>query len=263
MKRIIATVGIIIVLFPSFNVRAADTASSTPIPDGKLTLAVLEQISSWEELYNTVHPISDDVLDTIENKEDYYCVLLIEGINQRKTIPYSDNEEYVSFSFESIKFEEIDIKRFLMKIDKIISIYNKFNDLRLVWEHWPLNKDSMQICVDSVNALTRPATRVGQRVFLKDYTVFWESAQYDGSGKHEKVVDNSFVPEDCIVTVNGYAYYEDATRRVISENYYVPFDELTMQEPEISHKHPRMYHVCTEDTDLGWVHAEDIIRVSD
>ena len=262
MKKIIATLGIIIVLFSSFNVRAADTASSTPIPDGKLTLAVLEQISSWEELYNAVHPISDDVWDTIEeNKEDYYCVLLIEGINQRKTIPYSHDEEYVSFSLDNIKFEEIDNSRFLLKVAEIISIYNNSNDLHLVWEHWPLNKNCMQIHVDSVNALSRPATQVGQKVFLKDYTVLWESAQYDGSGKCEKVTVNSCVPENRIVTVNGYAYYEDATRRVISESYYVPFCEITDQEPEISHKHPRMYHVCTEDTDLGWVHAEDLICV--
>lgn len=262
MKKIIATLGIIFVLFSSVAVHAEIKTSSDPIPYGRLTLEVLHQMKSWEELYNAVHPISDDVWDTIEeNKEDYYCVLLIEGINQRKTIPYSHDEEYVSFSLDNIKFEEIDNSRFLLKVAEIISIYNNSNNLHLVWEHWPLNKNCMQIHVDSVNALSRPATQVGQKVFLKDYTVLWESAQYDGSGKCEKVTVNSCVPEDRIVTVNGYAYYEDATRRVISESYYVPFCEITDQEPEILRKQPRMYHVCTEDTDLGWVHAEDLICV--
>ena len=262
MKKIIAVLGIVFMLSSTLAVQAEVTTSSNPIPDGRLTLEVLHQMESWEELYNAVHPISEDVLATIESNEDYYCVLLIEEINQRKTIPYSHDEEYVS-SFLDIDLNKIELNRFIPKVAEIISVYNNSNDLHLVWEHWPLNKDYMQIYVDSVNALTRPATKVGQKVFLKDRTVFWESAQYDGFGKHEKITGNSCVPKDCIVIVNGYAYYEDATRRVISENYYVPFDELTMQEPEISHKHPRMYHVCTEDTDLGWVHVEDIICVSE
>lgn len=261
MKKSIATLLVIVlILMFSFNVRAE---SPNPVPDGKLTLELLQQMESWEDLYNSVHPISDDVLKKIESKEDYYCVLLIEGINQKKTIPYYNNLEYVSISLEDIKFKDIDNKRFLMKIDRIINIYNDFNNLHLVWEHWILNKDYMMIRIDSVNALTRPATQVGQKVYLKDYTVFWESAQYDGSGKHAKLTGNASVPKDCIVTVNGYAYFENATRLIIQESYYTPFSELSVQEPEISHRRPRMYHVCTENTDLGWVHAEDIIRVTD
>lgn len=262
MKKIIAVLGIVFMLSSTLAVQAEVTTSSNPIPDGRLTLEVLHQMESWEELYNAVHPISEDVLATIESNEDYYCVLLIEEINQRKTIPYSHDEEYVS-SFLDIDLNKIELNRFIPKVAEIISVYNNSNDLHLVWEHWPLNKDYMQIYVDSVNALTRPATKVGQKVFLKDRTVFWESAQYDGSGKHSKLADNSFVPEDCIVTVNGYAYYENATRLAIKDSYYDPFCELNNQEPEILRKQPRMYHVCTEDTDLGWVHVEDIICVTE
>ena len=258
MKKIVATfLGICLLLLSSFNVRADDT---TQLPDGKLTLAVLEKMSSWEELYNTVHPISDDILDTIENKEDYYCVLLIEGINQKKIIPYSHNEEYVSFSLD-IEFKDIEIKRFLLKIKKIINIYNDSSKTtRIYLEHLPLNRDYMQIRINSVNALTRSATQVGQKVLPKDYAVFYESA-YGGS--HIKMKDSSSVPEDCIVKVNGYVYYEDVTRHCIQKVYYVPFNELAAEsEPRISHRQPRMYHVCTQDTDLGWVNVDDIIRVN-
>ena len=55
----LSKLGICLLLLSSFNVRAEDTTS---LPDdGKVTLEVLEKMSSWEELYNTVHPISDDV----------------------------------------------------------------------------------------------------------------------------------------------------------------------------------------------------------
>ena len=136
---------------------------------------VIYDLTSKE--YRTVN--GTIIFKTIENKEDYYCVLLIEGINQKKTIPYSHNKEYVSFSLDDIKYKEIDNSRFLRKAEKIIEIYNASSKTRIYLEHLPLNRDYMQIRINSVDALTRPATQVGQKVLLKDYAVFYESAYGD------------------------------------------------------------------------------------
>jgi len=71
-------------------------------------------------------------------------------------------------------------------------------------------------------------------LILKDRTVFYESA-YGGS--HIKMKDSFSVPEDCIVTVNGYVYYEDVTRHCIQKVYYVPFSELDAESgSKISHR---------------------------
>ena len=76
IKKLIAIFGIIFVLSSALAVRAEITTSSTPIPDGKITLGFLEQITSWEELYNVVHPILVNLL----NRDLKYCVNSLECI---------------------------------------------------------------------------------------------------------------------------------------------------------------------------------------
>lgn len=48
----------------------------------KFILKLLSLISSWDELINTVLPISDNYRN-IENKEDYYCVVLVRSFIEK------------------------------------------------------------------------------------------------------------------------------------------------------------------------------------
>lgn len=241
----------------------AETIKVEEAENGRLTMEFLERMSSWEELVNTVLPISDIIWDDIGNKEDLYCLMLIEGINKKKTAHIYHNEEYVSLGLGGISLEEIDYYRFLRKCQKIIDIYNAYNDLELVWEPQILNEKYMQIDVKSTTEIdmSNPANQVGQKVVLKHDSIYWESAWHDGTGKHGIAADtNGYIPEDSIVTVNGVAYYSDESRTDIVGNYYKPYDELGEQGVNIEFWELHMLHVCTETTDLGWVYPEDVVR---
>lgn len=239
-----------------------DFVETKEAEDGKITLELLQRITSWKELTNTAFSISDSNCNDTTNKEDFYCIMLITSINKRSTAPVYHDEEYISQSIGGIRLKEIDYNRLMQKYQKIIDIYNTSNNLQLVWKTKLLNEEIIQVDIKSTNISDReqPVTQVGQKAILKNGAIYWESAQNDGSGKHEVATDtNHYIPEDYVVTVNGYAYYSDKSRTTISESYYTPYGELGGKECDIKGSEFRMVHICTETTDLGWVYAEDVV----
>lgn len=272
MKKLLAIALGTVIMFSSLTARVcaispdtlqAETIKVEEAENGRLTMEFLEQMSSWEELVNTVLPISDIIRNDTENEEDIYCLMLIEGINKKLTAHIYHNEEYVSLGLGGINLEEIDYCRFLRKCQEIIDIYNAYNDLELVWEPQILNEKYMQIDVKSTTAIdmSNPATQMGQKVVIKHDSIYWESAWHDGNGKYGIAADtNGYIPENSIVTVNGVAYYSDESRADIVGIYYKPYDELGEQGVDIVSWKIRMLHVCTETTDLGWVYPEDVVR---
>lgn len=227
------------------------------VEDGKLTLEVLQQMSTWKELVNMTLPISDNSRNNIENKEDFYCVMLIENINERSIATVYHDQEFISVGLGGIKRNEIDYERMMRKYKEIIRIYNESNKLQLVWETKSLSFDCIQVNVESTNVaeLERPAIMIGQKVILKEGTVYWQSAYNDGTGEFGVWTD-----EDCVATVNGVAYYTDKTRTKIEECIYSTFDELGEKEDIYIETYKfRMLHICTKNSDLGWIYPESCV----
>lgn len=101
MKKFASVVlSIVILMLSSLTVWAENTGSNQwnlhqasyeneneteiqEVEDGELTLELLQRTNSWEELVNTTLPISDQGWKKIKNREDYYCVMLIESINKK------------------------------------------------------------------------------------------------------------------------------------------------------------------------------------
>lgn len=285
MKKLFAMVLVVIMvmLLSSFNVRAETiepskqpqkcdfTPSDILIPetdegeekDGKITLEFLKQMSSWKELANTVLPIAN--IDRRKLKgEDWYSVMLIESLNKApQTIPIYHDAEYVHLCIGGISLQEIDHDRLMRKYQAIIYIYNASNRLQLVLESKILNEYYMQVDVQSINLmdLEHPATAIGQHVVVKNGAKYWESSWNDGSGRYGIATDdNLYIPEDSIVTVNGVSYLDEVRTNVI-ESYYKPYSEVGDQKVQIETSKRRMLHICTETTDLGWVYAEDVVRI--
>lgn len=278
-KKFAVVLCAIIIMISSFTAYAEDTEFSQwdppkasydnieteEVEDGKLTLELLDQMDSWEELINTALPVSYIDRANIENKEDRCCVMLMECINVRNKAHVYHDQEYISVGLGGIRLEEIEYERMLKKYQKIIEIFNESNDLHLVWEAKPLSGNCFQINVESTNSIEmrNPATKVGQKVILKPGIKYWESAANDGSGKYDTVTKkNTYIPRGGVVTVNGYAYYTDDSRNTIEELYYRSYSEIGDKEAHIVEPWRfRMLHICTPTTDLGWVYPEDVIMV--
>lgn len=279
MKKIFAGVlCVLIFMLSGYTVQAKDTSfeqdtsqasfedvetKEANVEDGKLTLELLDQIESWEELIKTGLPISYGDRANIGNKEDRYCVMLLETLNEKNTENVYHNQEYVSVGLGGIKLEEINYDRLLKKYQRIIDIYNESNNLHLVWEVKPLSFNCIQVDIESTNLieLSNTATMVGQKVILKPGTRYWESPLNDGSGEYGEVNKNNiYIPKDGVVIVNGFVYYKDDTRKKIVESYYKPYNELKNNECNIVLWNYRMIHICTETMDLGWIYPENVIR---
>ncbi len=234
------------------------------LEDGKISIEILTQIASWEELQNTVIPISEIDASRITNKEDWYCVLLIQGISETKTVTAYHNMEYVAMGLGSISIKEVDYDRLLTKFQRIIGIYNSDHELKLSWTVQIVNEQLAKVEVNSINLteIDNPIEEIGQKVEIKQGTLYWESAYDNGSGQYGIATDsNPYIPRDFIVTVNAVAYYTDENRTTVGESVYVDWDELGNPKNEIKLWKFHMLHICTQDTDLGWVYPEDLILV--
>ena len=270
MKKIFAIILSITILFPSINARAEVTDDATMVvtsnqsetmevvEDGELTIEVLQQISSWDELKALLS------FNNKENEEDLYCVMLLKGIDKTHIAPLYHDMEYVGIGLGGIDRKVIDQDRLMKKFQTIIDIYNKSNDLQLVWESKILNDSYMQVDVRStnLNVLNNPAIELGDIVTVSDDAIYWESSWNDGSGNYGIIrQDNAYVPEDNTVIVNGVSYL--GTENTVIESYYKPYNELTDNEVEIKFYERRMLHLCTPNGDLGWVYPEDVRRKND
>lgn len=222
-----------------------------------LTMDFFKNVSSWEELLTTV-----DNIDVATDDEEWYCCWIINGIRHSQIKPIYHNQQYISKIYGGIRIKDINKEQFLKKLDYIFNIYNASNHLYLKWKHTVLNEYFMQVDIKSLNADQGSATYLGQKVLLKEGSIYWESPEHDGTGRFGIVNEtNPYIPADRKVLVNGFVYYTNERRESILKNSYCPFKELANSRLGINQGKYRMIHICTAETDLGWVWAEDVIPI--
>lgn len=265
MKKLFAFTLTLSILLSSFTVRAEDTTLNTEnVPtesetsvnvqeteivedNSTLTIDVIEELF-WEELVNKSQSITSE--------EDKYVSWLINGIDNTQTIPAYHDTCYVKYGIGGIALEKVDYDRLMQKFQRVIDLYNYYHDLQLEITPKILNELYMQVDVNSTNLeyLENPVTCVGQLAHLELRSsigvVYWESSQNFGSGKHGMAtINNAYIPNDLVVTVNGVAYLDDYGN-IISSSYG------TTQEIEIWKK--RMIHISANGIDLGWVYPTNL-----
>lgn len=255
MKKFFAIILVFTFLFSTNTmVRAAELNEVVET----LTMEFFENESSWDELVNTV-----DNIAVAANDEEYYCCWIIDGIRHSQIKPIFHNQPYISKSYGGIRIKDINQQQFLKKLEYIFDIYNASNPMLLNWKHTVLNKDFMQVDIKSTNADIGSATYIGQRVLVKEGSIYWESPEHDGTGRCGIVNEtNPYIPANRNVLVNGFVYYTNESRESILQNSYSPFKELSNSTLGINQGKYRMLHICTADTDLGWLWAEDVIPIS-
>lgn len=238
----------------------AELISTKPaVPDGKLTLDIIENwSSSWKEFINYTIPMNFRY-SNIESLEDQYCVMLIEGISHTMTAPIYHDNGYVKFGLGGLRVQEVELGRLLYKFNAIIALYNQTNELDLVWQPQMLSKVIMQVDIESTNVewIEHPAHIIGEVVQVRQGAKYWESSWNDGSGKYEIVTNSSpYFAESSVLRVNGVSYLDDSCTNVLS-SYYCPYGKLDEDTTRIDLSR-RMFHLCSSTTDLGWFYAEDV-----
>ena len=222
------------------------------VPDGELTLDIIKNHSgSWEEFVNYTIPITFGfTYSNIECLEDRYCLMLIQDINHTMTASIYHDAEYVKLGLGGFKFQAI------------IELYNKTNELDLVWQPEMLSEKFMQVDVKSTNLdwLEHPALTIGEVVQVRQGAKYWESSWNDGSGKYGIVTDsNPYFAEDAVLRVNGVSYQDDSRTHILS-SHYCPYSKLDEDTTQIDLSR-RMLHLCSDTIDLGWFYAEDVTRL--
>ena len=206
-----------------------------------LTIEVIEN-SFWDKLESFNYPV--------KTKEDEYLTWLIDGIREpTNTIPAFGDLPYISLGIGGFREEEIDFERFIYKCQRIIDLYNHTHDLQLMMKASITCSEMLQIDVQSKKPdfIENMVILTGQLAHVKE-TMYWESAQNYGSGKNG-------VTETRVVQVNGAAY--------LDENGEVQSSYYGKTPKQIEMWAPRMLHICTEDTDLGWVYPTQLTCIDE
>lgn len=238
-----------------------ELSSTKPaVPDGKLTLDIIENWpSSWEEFVNYNIPMNFSY-SNVESKEDQYCITLIKSINHKMTAPIYHDYEYVKSGMGGIKVQEVKLSRLIYKFHAIIELYNKTNEFDIVWQPKMLSEEIMQVDMESTNVewLEHPAYAIGEVVQVKQGAKYWEASWNDGSGKYGIVTDsNPYFAEGSVLRVNGVSYLDDSWTDVLW-SYCCPYTELNGDTTLLHLSRRRMLHLCSGTTDLGWFYAEDV-----
>lgn len=220
--------------------------SAEAVEEGDITAELLKGFSSWKELYDELVPMQYKGPKHYNSYEDWHLVNIMDGISRTMTVPVYHNMEYTSFNYGGLDLKEVSYDRFMNKVHDIIDVYNKdaAEERKLVMDTRVTNSQFLSVELKSQNTLFTPATQIGQRVKLKKGTKYWESAYGDGSGKY------GILSEDIECNVTGYAYL-DENRENIIESY------VGDEKKDIFPWENRLVHISTDNTDLGWVWAEE------
>lgn len=243
MKKLFTLTFILSILVTTLGVRAnaQETMAEDENDNSYLTIEVIEN-SFWEELESFKYPKI--------TKEDEYLNWLIDGICEPKiTIPAFGDIPYINFGL-GLRKEKINLDRFVYKCQRIIDLYNHTHDLQLTMKIKVLSSESLQIDVkqEKPEFIENMVTLTGQLAHVKEDTIYWESAQYFGSGKNG-------ITKTKVVQVNGVAYL-DENGDVVS-SYYGTAPE------QIERWALRMLHICTEEGDLGWVYPTQLTCIDE
>lgn len=263
MKKLFAFTLVVFILLSNFTVRA-ETSSN----ENETAVALQEECNSLEDNSTlTIEVISelfwDELVDkshSITSEEDRCVSWLINAVDEPQTIPAYPDETYISYSQGGIPLNNIEYDRLMQKFYCVIELYNHYHNLQLELTPKILNELYMQIDVKSTNLryLENPVTQIGQLAHIDlrngGSIRYWESSQNFGSGKSGMAsLNNPYLSNDLIVTVNGVAYLDD-DGNIISSSYGGS-DEINFWEK-------RMLHISANGIDLGWVYPTDLTRVN-
>jgi len=103
-----------------------------------------------------------------------------------------------------------------------------------------------------------------QQYIVEENATYWESSEKGGSGKHNNVTaENPYISEDRVITINGISYLDEDGKILFST--YVEYKDMQgaqapkiLEMPEGTTK--RMYHICTGETDLGWIDIDQVTK---
>ena len=217
--------------------------------EDKITMEFLNQQSSWDELLANMPQIGSEGSDS-----DLICETLIFKLASSQWMVHADNAYHFKYVINgSLGSEERKLDEQRFKYDKIVELYNASNSPK-AYLHYNAIGNQYQVLLYSYPywiTYTRPG-KVGEAVFVRTGARYWQSCKNDGSGDYGVITpDNSGV-----FTINGIAYLDDERSTVVSK-YYAPYGEKL--DVEIQYDKPLMLHICTPDTDYGWVYADDVI----
>jgi len=244
MKKLFTLTLILCILVTGLGVRTnAQETVAEDEDNSVLSINVIEN-AFWEKLEGLNYPV--------RTKEDEYLTWLISGISEpTSTIPAFGDLPYISYSMGGLREEDIDVDRFIYKCQRIIDLYNHTHDLQLTMKaDFSTSSKMLGIDVRSENPdfIENMVVLTGQLAHVKERTIYWESAQNYGSGKNG-------VTDTRVVQVNGVAY--------LDENGEVQSSYYGKTPRQIEMWATRMLHICTEDTDLGWVYPTQLTCIDE
>lgn len=228
--------------------------------NGLVTIEYLENLS-WED-------IRDNYTNLFINSDDLYLYHVIMNIDRDDSFDIKNG--YILSRNGMVYLEKTTYDVICQKLQIIIDKYNVANDIqiKLYTKQYTDDPGHMNITLLSSNY---PATYVGQTVQLKRGALFYESSKHFGSGNYSTTFyidcvgygfeQFSYIPNDYMVLVNGISYLDD-DGNIISATY-MTFDEIMAQNMHISIDFSKTYmlHICTSQTDLGWLVPEDVKSV--
>lgn len=245
----------------SFTIEAAHVRSNSvknvERENGLVTIEYLE-ILSWNE-------ISENYKNLFTCGDDLYLKNVIMRIDRDDDFDIKNS--YILSRNGLVYLTDTTYDIMCQKLQIIIDKYNAVNEIqiKLYTEQYDDKPGHMNITLLSSN---NPATYVGEFVKLTWGALLHESSQNFGSGNSSKTfyidcarycfASFSFIPEDYIVLVNGISYLDDNGNIISSK--YITFDEVISQNINIPIDFGKNYmlHICTNQTDLGWIVPEDV-----
>ena len=204
----------------------------------------IEQSKNWQGLMKKVSPMLDSY-SNFESHEDFCYVLVLAGIDRIVTDSmYPDASISFKVELKDSDFEELN-KKFL----KITELYNASNQLPIELDAKKNSDEEIEVTIGF--DVTKPVVAVGQNAIVRADRKFWEKPSMTGS------YGNTSNLEIKRVTVNGVAYIDEKG----NESYYKPYNQIAEKEQVIDVNRPHMLHICTENTDLGWTSAYDVVGI--
>jgi len=121
---------------------------------------------------------------------------------------------------------------------------------------------SMGVRAEQPIHLNFSPTCVGQLVYIRPGSKYYESSQNFGSGEY-KVVDenNKCIPRSGIAAVTGVAYLDENGN--VTRSYVSSFGEVSRRAIPIDRERPHMLLLFTELYFLGWINPEDVLALDE
>lgn len=206
---------------------------------------IIEEATSWEEVMRKMSPMLGSY-SYFESHEDFCCALVLDGVDRIVTDPmYPD----VSLSFK-VELKDSDFEELNEKFLKIAELYNASNQLPIELEAKKISDEEFEVNIGF--DVTKPVVTIGQNAIVRADRKFWEKPSMTGS------YGNTSNLEIKMVTVNGVAYVDEKGN--VLESYYKPYNQISDKELVIDDR-PHMLHICTENTDLGWISEYDVVGI--